>query len=228
MIISFGPFEKRRVAPCIPAIPQLPLKCEGRGVRYGATDTPLWLEAAVWLEGRSGRLAGGKSSPAAKRTSAEADTATERQYERQYSPRRLRLGVWRLLSMLIFGQVAGQARLRWRSSKTPPLGFSSHPKSASARPRPHFTSSTYTATISSLSTAAVPSMAWRVLPARHLPPRGHLILSPHVRYHIPSSGHTIYPSSTSPPQASDISSRGWSVAPGSKSHNMKIGEGIPG
>ena len=159
MIISFGPFEKRRVAPCIPAIPQLPLKCEGRGVRYGATDTPLWLEAAVWLEGRSGRLAGGKSSPAAKRTSAEADTATERQYERQYSPRRLRLGVWRLLSMLIFGQVAGQARLRWRSSKTPPLGFSSHPKSASARPRPHFTSSTYTATKSSLLTATVPSVA---------------------------------------------------------------------
>ena len=36
-------------------------------MRSGATDTPLWLEAAaVWLEGRSGLLAGGKSSPAAK------------------------------------------------------------------------------------------------------------------------------------------------------------------
>ena len=229
MIISCRPFEKRRVTPCIPAIRQLPLKCEGRGVRYGATDTPLWLEAAaVWLEGRSGLLAGGKSSPAAKER-AQRQTRPQRDSGQRYSPRWLRPGVWRLLSsMLIFGQVAGQARLRWRSSKTPPLGFSSHPKSASARPRPHFTSSTYTATISSLSTAAVPSMAWRVLPARHLPPRGHLILSPHVRYHIPSSGHTIYPSSTSPPQASDISSRGWSVAPGSKSHNMKIGEGIPG
>jgi hypothetical protein len=80
MVISCRLFEKRRIVPCIAAIPQLPLKCEGRGVRYGATDTPLWLEAAaVWLEGRSGRLAGGKSSPAAKRTSAEADTATERQ-----------------------------------------------------------------------------------------------------------------------------------------------------
>ena len=159
MIISCRPFEKCRVAPCNPAILQLPLKCEGRGVRYGATDTPLWLEAAaVWLEGRSGRLAGGKSSSAAKeraqrRTRPQRDSGNIRLDG-------FRLGVWRLfLSMLIFGQVAGQARWRRRPPKTPPLGFSSHPKSASARPRPHFTSSTSTATISSLSPEAVPSMA---------------------------------------------------------------------
>jgi len=87
MIISCRPFEKRRVAPCIPAIPQLPLKCEERGVRYGATDTPLWLEAAaVWLEGRSGRLAGGKSSPAAKER-AQRRTRPQRHSGRQYTPR---------------------------------------------------------------------------------------------------------------------------------------------
>ena len=87
MIISCRPFEKRRVAPCIPAILQLPLKCEGRGVRYGATDTPLWLEAAaVWLEGRSGRLAGGKSSPAAKER-AQRRTRPQRDSGQQYTPR---------------------------------------------------------------------------------------------------------------------------------------------
>ena len=86
MIISCRPFEKCRVAPCIPAILQLPLKCEGRGVRYGATDTPLWLEAAVWLEGRSGRLAGGKSSPAA-RERAQRRTRPQRHSGQQYTPR---------------------------------------------------------------------------------------------------------------------------------------------
>jgi hypothetical protein len=135
------------------------------------------------------------------------------------------LVVWRLLSMLIFGQVAGQARWRRRSSKTPPLGFSSHPKSASARPRPHFTSSTYTATISSpfarsntlggmKNTACTTSTATRT----------HDIVATRPNSYTKSE-HTIYPSSTSPPHASDISSRGWSVAPGSKSHTMKkIGE----
>ena len=183
MIISCRPFEKRRVAPCIPAILQLPLKCEGRGVRYGATDTPLWLEAAaVWLEGRSGRLAGGK---------CKSSQAARERAERRTRPQRdsgnirldgFRLGVWRLfLSMLIFGQVAGQARWRRRPPKTPPLGFSSHPKSASARPRPHFTSSTYTAAISSLPPAAEPSMARRILYALHLAPHGDMIVSPRIR-----------------------------------------------
>ena len=115
MIISCRPFLKRRVAPCIPAILQLPLKCEGRGVRYEATDTPLWLEAAaVWLEGRSGRLAGGKSSPAARE---RARGQTRPQRETVNGNIRLdgfRLVVWRLLSMLIFGQVVGQARWRRR------------------------------------------------------------------------------------------------------------------
>ena len=122
MIISCRPFEKRRVAPCTPVILQLPLKCEGRGVRYGATDTPLWLEAAaVWLEGRSGRLAGGK---------CKSSQAARERAERRTRPQRdsgnirldgFRLGVWRLSSMLIFGQVAGQAR--WR--RRPPQNSSS-------------------------------------------------------------------------------------------------------
>ena len=170
MIISCRPFLKRRVAPCIPAILQLPLKCEGRGVRYEATDTPLWLEAAaVWLEGRSGRLAGGKSSPAARE---RARGQTRPQRETVNGNIRLdgfRLVVWRLLSMLIFGQVAGQARWRRRPPKTPPLGFSSHPKSASARPRPHFTSSTYAATISILPPEAMPSVAYRIRSALRMP-----------------------------------------------------------
>lgn len=126
MIISCRPFEKRRVAPYIPAILQLPLKCEGRGVRYGATDTPLWLEAAVWLEGRSGRLAGGKSSPAAKERAQRRTRDHRETVDGNIRLDGFRLDVWRLLSMLIFGQVAGQAR--WRRRPHPKLLLSaSHP-----------------------------------------------------------------------------------------------------
>ena len=49
-------------------------------MRYGANDTPLWLEAAaVWLEGRSGRLAGGKcKSSQAARERAQRRTRPQR------------------------------------------------------------------------------------------------------------------------------------------------------
>jgi hypothetical protein len=50
-----------------------------------------------------------------------------------------------------------------------------------------------------------------------------MILSPRARSHIPSSGYTLYLSSTSPPHASDISSKGWLVALGFKSCHTTIG-----
>lgn len=87
MFISFRPFEKRRIAPCIPAIPQSPLKCGRRGVRYGATDTPMWLEAAaVWTE--EVRALGGRQIFAAllQRTSErKSDTATDSDQQRDHS-----------------------------------------------------------------------------------------------------------------------------------------------
>jgi hypothetical protein len=143
-------------------------------------------------------LAGGESSRSCKRRMSASSTRQPRTATRDVITRRLCRVEWRL-SLLISGQVVGHARRRRRPRKTP-LGFSSHPKSASVRARPHFTSPTLHRHDPIHS--ARNNTFWRFIKTLEVIPANIWIHNPAGIYPVvpdPVPRYNTYSSSTSPP-----------------------------